>query len=98
MGFGKRDHFFGFSKSFQVFIKTWKDFEKPKKWSRLPNPISHRDSFMMSDYLRLAMIMPYILQRFLKVSLLHYCNCIIFIIKYLYYRDTNVHFFKGIKF
>lgn len=67
------------------FIKTWKDFEKPKKWSRLPNPISHRDSFMMSDYLRLAMIMPYILQRFLKVSLLHYCNCIIFIIKYLYY-------------
>gem|GEM_PF-888645 len=52
------------------FIKSWKDFEKPKKWSRLPNPISHRDSFMMSDYLRLAMIMPYILQRFLKVSLL----------------------------
>jgi hypothetical protein len=52
------------------FIKTWKSFEKPKKWSRLPNPISHHDSFMMSDYLRLAMIMPYILQRFLKVLLL----------------------------
>jgi len=49
------------------FIKTWKDFEKPKKWSRLPNPISHHASFMMSDYLRLAMIMPYILHRFLKV-------------------------------
>ena len=50
------------------FIKTWKDFEKPKKWSHLPNPISHHDSFMMSDYLRLAMIMPYILHRFLKAS------------------------------
>jgi len=52
------------------FIKTWKDFEKPKKWARLPNPISHHESFMMSDYLHLAIIMPYILQRFLKVLLL----------------------------
>ncbi|GES72471.1 hypothetical protein GLOIN_2v1790377 [Rhizophagus clarus] len=43
------------------FIKAWKNFEKPKKWSRLPNPISHNASFMMSDYLRLAMIMPFIL-------------------------------------
>lgn len=50
------------------FIKTWKDFEKPKKWSRIPNPISHRDSFMMSDCLRLTMIMPFILHRFLKSS------------------------------
>ena len=49
------------------FIKIWKDFEKPKKWSLLPNPISHNASFMMSDYLRLAMILPYILYRFLKV-------------------------------
>ena len=23
------------------FIKTWKDFEKLKKWACLPNPISH---------------------------------------------------------
>ena len=60
------------------FIKTWKDFEIPKKWSRLPNPISHNASFMMSDYLRLAMIMPYILHRFLKVSSLkeNYVNMI----------------------
>ena len=60
------------------FIKTWKDFEIPKKWSRLPNPISHNASFMMSDYLRLAMIMPYILHRFLKVSSLkeNYVNTI----------------------
>ena len=33
------------------FIKIWKNFEIPKKWSHLPNPISHRDSFMMSDLL-----------------------------------------------
>ncbi|CAB4440155.1 unnamed protein product [Rhizophagus irregularis] len=50
------------------FIKAWKSFEKPKKWPRLPNPISHHASFMMSDYLRLAMILPFILNSFLKVS------------------------------
>ncbi|PKY34757.1 hypothetical protein RhiirB3_454782 [Rhizophagus irregularis] len=50
------------------FIKAWKSFKKPKKWPRLPNPISHHASFMMSDYLRLAMIMPFILNSFLKVS------------------------------
>ena len=50
------------------FLYHWKTFEKPKNWSRLPNPISHRDSFMMSDLLRLAMIMPFILQNFLKVT------------------------------
>ena len=50
------------------FITNWKNFEKPKNWSRLPNPISHHDSFMMSDYLRLAMIMPFILQRFLRLQ------------------------------
>lgn len=48
------------------FLKTWKNFEKPSVWCRLPNPISHWESFMMSDYLRLAMIMPFILFRFLK--------------------------------
>lgn len=50
------------------FIEVWKDFDKPKKWSRLPNPISHYASFMMSDYFQLAMIMPFILYRFLKVT------------------------------
>src|SRR6266542_3435220 len=50
------------------FLYHWKTFEKPKNWSRLPNPISHRDSFMMSDLLRLAMIMPFILQNFLKIT------------------------------
>ena len=50
------------------FLYHWKTFEKPKNWSCLPNPISHHDSFMMSDLLRLAMIMPFILQNFLKVT------------------------------
>ena len=50
------------------FIKIWKNFEIPKKWSHLPNPISHHKSFMMSDLLRLAMIMPFLLNQFLKES------------------------------
>jgi hypothetical protein len=50
------------------FIEIWKNFEGPKNWSRLPNPISHHASFMMSDYLRLAMIMPFLLYTFLKDS------------------------------
>jgi hypothetical protein len=50
----------------RVFTKTWKKFEHPTQWSRLPNPISHHESFMMSDYLRLSMVMPFILNRFLK--------------------------------
>ncbi|CAB4374050.1 unnamed protein product [Rhizophagus irregularis] len=50
------------------FAKIWKNFEIPKKWSHLPNPISHYNSFMMSDLLRLAMIMPFLLNRFLKES------------------------------
>lgn len=49
-----------------VFLKYWKDFEKPKAWCRLPNPIAHHESFMMSDYLHLAMIIPFIFKRFLK--------------------------------
>src|SRR6266511_2025511 len=50
------------------FLYHWKTFEKSKNWSRLPNSISNCDSFMMSDLLRLAMIMPFILQNFLKVT------------------------------
>jgi hypothetical protein len=44
-------------------IQYWKTFEIPGKWSRLPNPIKHRHSFMMSDILRLSMILPFILKR-----------------------------------
>src|SRR5439155_24290397 len=48
------------------FIMTWKNFEYPRTWHKLPNPISHIDSFMMSDCLRLVMMIPFILDRFLK--------------------------------
>jgi hypothetical protein len=44
-------------------IQYWKTFEIPRKWSRLPNPIKHRHSFMMSDVLRLLMILPFIFKR-----------------------------------
>jgi hypothetical protein len=49
-----------------AWLKHWKAIEKPRGWSRLPNPISHRNSFMFSDTLRLAMIMPFVLWRFLS--------------------------------
>lgn len=48
------------------FIVFWKSFEYPRMWQKLPNPISHIDSFMMSDCLRLTMMLPFILNRFLK--------------------------------
>src|SRR5581483_4077006 len=41
-----------------TFLRYWKIFETPSGWCRLPNPIKHRNSFMFSDCLRLAMIMP----------------------------------------
>ena len=49
-------------------IQYWKAFETPRKWARLPNPIKHRHSFMMSDVLRLLMILPFILQRCLNLN------------------------------
>ena len=47
------------------FIREWKSFKYPRQWSKLLNPISHLESFMMSDHLRLGMVMPFILNRFL---------------------------------
>ena len=47
-------------------MSSWKSFEYPKAWRKLPNPISHIDSFMMSDCLQLTMMFPFILNRFLK--------------------------------
>ena len=52
------------------FISIWKSFEYPYQWSMLPNPISHIESFMMSDCLRLGMVMPFILNRFLTINCL----------------------------
>ncbi|CAB4441015.1 unnamed protein product [Rhizophagus irregularis] len=48
------------------FTLYWKSFEYPRIWQKLPNPISHIDSFMMSDCLHLAMMLPFILNKFLK--------------------------------
>ncbi|CAG8801338.1 22067_t:CDS:2, partial [Cetraspora pellucida] len=44
-----------------TFLKHWKNFEYPIYWGKLPNLISYHKSFMISDYLRLAMIIPFIL-------------------------------------
>ena len=46
------------------FIKYWKTFEYLRTWQKLPNPISHVDTFMMVDCLRLNMMIPFILDRF----------------------------------
>ena len=54
----------------QNFIKKWKSFEYPRQWLKLPNPISHLESFMMSDRLRLGMVMPSILNRSLTINCL----------------------------
>ena len=50
------------------FVKYWRRFEKPSIWHRLPNPVTHLKSFMFSDALQLAMIMPFILKHFLAPS------------------------------
>src|SRR5256714_567089 len=49
-----------------ICITNWKNFEYSRTWHKLPNPISHIDSFMMSDCFQLGMIFPFILNRFLK--------------------------------
>ncbi|UZO02580.1 uncharacterized protein OCT59_021059 [Rhizophagus irregularis] len=51
-----------------IFIEEWKSFEYPKQWSKLLNPISHLESFMMSDRVRLEMVMPFILNRSLTIN------------------------------
>lgn len=52
------------------FIEEWKSFEYPQQWSKLLNPISHLESFMMSDRIRLGMVMPFILNRSLTINCL----------------------------
>ena len=44
-----------------AFLDHWKNLETPSGWCRLPNPITHRNSFMFSDCMRLAMVMPFLL-------------------------------------
>lgn len=47
---------------------AWRNFEVPSNWKRLQSPISHFESYWMSDSLRLVMIMPFILKRCLDAS------------------------------
>ena len=49
-------------------IKYWRYFEIPTKWSRLPNLISHRHLFMMSDILCVLIILPFILIHYLTIN------------------------------
>ncbi|KAF0479487.1 HCP-like protein [Gigaspora margarita] len=52
----------------QRFLGVWKSFKYPYQWSKLPNPISHNESFIISDCLRLGMVMPFILHRSLTTN------------------------------
>ncbi|UZO24593.1 uncharacterized protein OCT59_016889 [Rhizophagus irregularis] len=45
------------------FLNVWRNFEYPSVWSRQQNPISHLNSYFFSDYLRLSMIMPFLINR-----------------------------------
>jgi len=53
------------------FLNVWRNFEFPTVWSRQQNPITHLDSYFFSDYLRLSMIMPFIINRSLSISMLN---------------------------
>ncbi|CAG8828485.1 19574_t:CDS:2, partial [Cetraspora pellucida] len=52
----------------QRFFRVWKSFKYPHQWSKLSNPISYVESFMMSDCIQLGMIMPFILNRSLDAN------------------------------
>ncbi|KAF0511011.1 hypothetical protein F8M41_018357 [Gigaspora margarita] len=47
---------------------TNQEFKNITRWVHLPNFISHRHSFMMSDILHLLMILPFILKQFLTIG------------------------------
>ncbi|PKY62311.1 hypothetical protein RhiirA4_488574, partial [Rhizophagus irregularis] len=51
------------SKGEESFLNFWKHFEFPNIWSRQQNPITHLNSYFFSDYLRLTMIMPFLIDR-----------------------------------
>ena len=53
-----------------AFIITWKSFEIPLTWSQQQNPVTHRQSYFISDILRLTMILPFLLKRFLNASMI----------------------------
>ena len=49
----------------ETFLKHWRNCKKPAHWYQLANSIVHYNSFMFSDALQLAMLMPFILRWFL---------------------------------
>jgi hypothetical protein len=57
-------------KGLDTFVVTWKSFEISSTWSHQQNPITHRQSYFMSDILRLTMIYPFILKRFLSTEMI----------------------------
>ncbi|GES96961.1 hypothetical protein GLOIN_2v1483751 [Rhizophagus clarus] len=51
-----------------AFHSAWITFEIPRNWKRIQSPITHLDSYWMSDSLRLVMIIPFILARCLNTA------------------------------
>ncbi|CAG8759748.1 12385_t:CDS:2, partial [Rhizophagus irregularis] len=58
------------TKGEELFLTIWKCFEFPSTWSRQQSPITHLNSYFFSDYLRLTMIMPFLINRAINVNLL----------------------------
>ncbi|CAG8726471.1 6401_t:CDS:2, partial [Funneliformis mosseae] len=59
------------SKGETEFLKVWHDFEFPSYWSRQQNPITHLGSYFFSDYLCLSMIMLFLINRALHITMLN---------------------------
>ena len=53
------------------FLNTWYRFEFPSLWSRQQNPITHLGLYFFSDYLRLSMIILFIINRALDITMLN---------------------------
>ncbi|GES95457.1 hypothetical protein GLOIN_2v1483751 [Rhizophagus clarus] len=51
-----------------AFHSAWITFEIPRNWKHIQSPITHLDSYWMSDSLRLVMIIPFILARCLNTA------------------------------
>ncbi|GBC04305.1 hypothetical protein RclHR1_05600005 [Rhizophagus clarus] len=51
-----------------AFHSAWITFEIPRNWKCIQSPITHLDSYWMSDSLRLVMIIPFILARCLNTA------------------------------
>ena len=53
------------------FLKIWRNFEFPSTWAHQQNPITHLGSYFFSDYLRLSMIMPFLINREISTTMLN---------------------------